>query len=69
MINDAKNDFRDPIIEDFEVDGYPTKVECTQNGNKVYYAGDGLGELVRGNDKWLYNKGRVNQMRKNSFNT
>lgn len=60
MINDAKNDFRDPVVEDFEVDGYPTKVECAPNGNKVYYAGDGLGELVRGNDKWLYNKGRVN---------
>ena len=67
MISDAKNDFRDPLVEDFDVDGYPTKIECSPNGNKVYYGGDGLGELVRGNDKWLYNKGLANSICKSNL--
>lgn len=62
MISDAKKDFKNPVLEDIEVDNFATKIEVSQDGNKVYYAGDGIGELHRGSDLWLYNKGMINRL-------
>lgn len=57
MIKDAKADFKKPIVEDVEIDNKATKVEVSDNGNRVYYGCDGVGEVRRGIDSWLYNKG------------
>lgn len=64
MIKDARADFESPYIEDVEVNGNPTKIEVSENGQTMYYAGDALGKLQRGADLWLYNKGRVNEISK-----
>lgn len=45
MINDAKNDFKDPVIEDIELEVPAFKIEVTEDGSRVYYGGEGLGEL------------------------
>lgn len=64
MISDAKADFKSPKIEDIETDIFPTKVEVSPDGGKVYYACDGIGELHRERDLWLQNKGLTNNLSK-----
>ena len=64
MIKDARADFKSPMLEDISIDIYATKIEADTDANKVYYAGDGIGELHRASDLWLYNKGMLNRMRK-----
>jgi hypothetical protein len=45
MIRDAKGDFKNPVIEDVEIDTFATKIEVSPDGNRVYYGGEGIGEL------------------------
>ena len=57
MITDAKNDFKDPAIEDIDLEISAYKIEVSEDGSRVFYGGEGLGELQRGSDLWLHDRG------------
>lgn len=58
MIQDAKREFADPEITQFQCEGYPVKVEADRNGERIYYGGESLGLLER-REGWLINEGVV----------
>lgn len=68
MIRDAKDEFMDPRVEDFDVDGYPVKVEASKDGRFVFYGAEDFGTLER-RGGWLTNEGIVHYDRsKDIFN-
>lgn len=58
MVRDAKEEFMDPKVEDFDVDGYPVKVEASKDGRFVFYGAEDFGTLER-RGGWLTNEGIV----------
>lgn len=60
MIEDAKEDFSNPYVEIFDCDNCtqldfscnfldPVKIECSQDGQTLYYGGENLGVINRKN--------------------
>ena len=58
MLDDAKRDYGNPVIELFQADDFPSKVEVSKDGKRVYYGGDSFGTLEQKNG-WLLNEGIV----------
>jgi hypothetical protein len=46
----------------------PVKIECTEDGQNLYYGGEQLGVVSRKN-KWLINEGIAKQQSKNPIFT
>jgi len=62
MIFDAKQEFSRTDVMEFECEGYPVKIEVSENLDKIFYAGDGLG-LIERRQGWLINEGIVHYNR------
>jgi hypothetical protein len=68
MISEAKKEFSNPEIVEFECEGYPVKIEVNSRADKVFYGGNSLGLLERRNG-WLINEGIVYYNKSKKFFT